>query len=243
MSSAFEIKTDVFEGPLDLLLSLIEKRKFFINDISLAAVADEYIEYTKRLEDFSVKNTADFVLVASTLVLIKSKSLLPTLSLTEEEKESVEDLETRLKIYKRMRELGEGIEKSFGKNMMFEKTIRKNTEMVFSPDKYTNTENIFASIKDVLKKLPKKDIIPQAVVQKVISLEERMDNLAERIKNSFKMSFTEFSGMGKKERVDVVVSFLAMLELVKQNVIDVKQDMKFGDIDIESKEVGTPKYE
>lgn len=243
MSKKFEIKTEVFEGPLDLLLSLIEKRKLFINDISLAQVADEYIEHIKKLDEFSVKNAADFVLIASTLVLIKSKSLLPTLSLTEEEQVSVEDLEIRLKIYKQMRELGEGIEKKFGTQMIFEKTMHKNTVIVFSPDKYTDTQNIFTAIKDVLHKLPKKEVISQTIVQKVISLDEVMDDLASRIKNNFKMSFGEFSGMGKKERVHVVISFLAMLELVKQNIINVKQDMEFGNIDIESKEVCTPNYE
>ncbi len=244
LNEKFEIKTEVFEGPLDLLLSLIEKRKLFINDISLAQVADEYIEYVRNLENFSVKNTADFVLIASTLVLIKSKSLLPTLDLTGEEQESVEDLEKRLKIYKKMRELGESvIDKNFGRSMIFEKTVRKNKEIVFSPDKYTDKENLFISIKNVIARLPKKEIIPQTVVQKVVSLEEMMDNLSKRIKSNFKMSFKDFSEMGRKERVYVVVSFLAMLELVKQNVINVKQEIKFGDIDMESKEVGVPKYE
>ena len=242
MSTNFEIKTEVFEGPLDLLLSLIEKRKLFINDISLAQVADEYIEYIKRLDEFSVKNAADFVLIASTLVLIKSKSLLPTLSLTEEEQVSVEDLETRLKIYKRMRELGESIEKNFGAQIIFEKTVRKNSKIVFSPDKYTDNKNILSAIKEVISRLPKKEVVREAIVQKVVSLEETMDNLSERIKQNFKMSFKDFSGMGKKERVHVVVNFLAMLELVKQNIINVKQDIKFGDIDMESKDVGTPSY-
>ena len=74
----YTVKTEAFEGPLELLLNLIEKRKLFISDISLAQVADDYIEYINKQEDFPMASTADFILVASTLVLIKSKSLLPT---------------------------------------------------------------------------------------------------------------------------------------------------------------------
>jgi hypothetical protein len=94
MDSEFQVKTHIFEGPLDTLLSLIEKRKLFINDISLAQVADDYISYVKSLNDFPIADSAHFILIASTLVLIKSKSLLPTLTLSEEEESSIEDLES-----------------------------------------------------------------------------------------------------------------------------------------------------
>jgi segregation and condensation protein A len=75
MRKSFVIKTPVFEGPLELLLSLIEKRKLFINDIALASVADEYMEHVRTLSEFPMRDVAQFVLVAATLVLIKSKSL------------------------------------------------------------------------------------------------------------------------------------------------------------------------
>ena len=81
----FQIKTEAFEGPLDLLLALIEKRKLFISDISLAEVADDFIEYIKTFDEFPVDMTANFILIASTLLLIKSKSLLPSMTLTSEE--------------------------------------------------------------------------------------------------------------------------------------------------------------
>src|SRR4051812_32375972 len=102
----FLVKHEQFEGPLDLLLSLIEKRKLFINDISLAKVADDFINHIKNFEQFPIGESANFILIASTLLLIKSKSLLPTLQLTEEEQGSIEDLETRLKIYQRIKDGG-----------------------------------------------------------------------------------------------------------------------------------------
>lgn len=240
----YTIKTEVFEGPLALLLSLIEKRKFFINDISLAQVADDYIEYINNQEDFPMASTADFILVASTLVLIKSKSLLPTLDLSSEEEGSIDDLEKRLKLHQKMKELSLHITKQFGKNIMYPRTLSKNVEPVFSPDEDLTTFKIKEGIMFVLHNLPKKVIaLPKKVVEKVISLEEVMKNLTERITKSLKMSFKEFSGIGKKEKVDVIVSFLAMLELVKQGAISVTQDEHFSDITIESDNVGVPSYD
>ena len=242
MSSDFIIKTEVFEGPLDLLLSLVEKRKLFINDISLAAVADDYISHIQRLESIPVGNTANFILVASTLVLIKSKSLLPSLKLTEEEEANIEDLQQRLKEYQRIKELSIHVKNMFAKNIIFQQSQSLQKEPVFSPDKKTNTENIFSAIKDVIKSLPKKEVIPQTVVKKVVSLEKMIENLTTRIQSNLSMSFKEFAGVGKREKVEVVVGFLAMLELVKQGAIDVIQGERFGDINMESKEIGVPKY-
>ena len=93
---SFAIKTEVFEGPLDLLIDLVERRKLLINDISLAAVTDEYIEHVSRMQERSLSGTAHFVQLAATLLLIKSKSLLPVLELTDEEEHAIEDLEERL---------------------------------------------------------------------------------------------------------------------------------------------------
>lgn len=240
----YTIKTEIFEGPLDLLLSLIEKRKLFISDISLAQVADDYIEYINKQEDFPMSHTVDFILIASTLVLIKSKSLLPTLDLSSEEQGSIDDLEKRLKIHQRMKELSLHVSQMFGKNVMHTKTLSKNVPPVFSPDEDLSISKISEGIRSVLHNLPKKAAaIPKKVVAKVISLEEVIENLAERITKNLRMSFKEFSGIGKREKVDVIVSFLAMLELVKQGAISVSQEQHFSDITIESDSVGVPKYD
>ncbi len=238
----YSVKTHVFEGPLDLLLNLVEKRKLFINDIALSKVADDYIAHINELGHFPIAESAQFILIASTLLLIKSKSLLPTLSLTEEEESSIEDLENRLKIYQKMRELAVHIKDRFGKNVIFEKNPSKTIEAVFSPDESMTVPSFYAAIKDVLKNLPKKEIIPKAVVRKVVSLEEMIGSLTERIKSSLKMSFRDFAKVGKEEKVHVIVSFLAMLELVKQGVIMVSQEKEFDDIHIETQEVGVPNY-
>ena len=235
----FKIKTEVFEGPLDLLLSLIEKRKLHINDVSLAKVTDDFITHLQNREAYSIKDTSDFLVVASTLLLIKSKSLLPTLDLSEEEKTDIHDLELKLKIYKKIKELSVHIKNNFGKKMIFFPNARK-AEPVFSPDASMTKENISKAIFEVIRNLPKFEARPKLKVVKVMSLEEMITNLTKRVQSNLKMSFKDFSGMGKVEKVNVIISFLAMLELVKQGIIEVSQKDKFDDINMESKSVGTP---
>lgn len=242
MGDEYLVKTHVFEGPLDTLLSLIEKRKLFINDISLAQVADDYIAYVKSLENFPIADSAHFILIASTLVLIKSKSLLPNLSLTEEEQSNIEDLETRLREYQKYKALALHLRERFGIHTEYLRLPSKEKVIVFAPDKNTTVSRISETIHSLILAMPKKEFVPKAIVQKVISLEEMMDNLSKRITSAMKMSFKDFAGVGKSEKVNVIVSFLAMLELVKQGIIEVRQDKDFHDIEMETQVTGVPKY-
>lgn len=242
MSTTFTIKTQTFEGPLDLLLSLIEKRKLFINDIALAQVTDDFIAHIQNFEKLPMADSAQFILIASTLLLIKSKSLLPALTLTEEEEEGIHDLETRLNIYQRIKDASSNIKELFGKQIIFPRLQSAKVEPVFSPHESMNLLSLAKAIKDIIEALPKKENIPKAVVRKVISLEETIDNLTKRITQGLKMKFSEFSSIHKEEKVNVIVSFLAMLELVKQGIIHVSQENHFGDIHMETKEVGVPRY-
>ena len=102
---AYHICLEQFEGPLDLLLSLIEKEKLDITHVSLAKVADQYLKYLETEESISLGNLTAFLSVAARLILIKSRALLPILEFSDEEEESMDDLETRLKVYKRFREV------------------------------------------------------------------------------------------------------------------------------------------
>ncbi|KKT82229.1 MAG: Segregation and condensation protein A [Candidatus Azambacteria bacterium GW2011_GWA1_44_9] len=238
----YQIKTKVFEGPLELLLDLIEKRKLFINEISLAQIADDYVAHLKSFEKFPVDFVSNFLMVASTLILIKSKSLLPTLSLTPEETQDIAELEARLKEYQRIRELSLHVKKLFGFNMLFPKGQTRLREALFVPSEEITTSSIFSSIRDVIARFPKKVSLPKVMVRKVISLDEMMSRLTDRITSNLKMSFREFAGVGKAEKVNVIVSFLAMLELVKQGVLAVTQHAHGDDIHMETGILETPKY-
>lgn len=238
----FTVKTQSFEGPLDLLLDLIEKRKLFISDISLAKVTDDFIAHVKQFEVMPMGESAHFILVASTLLLIKSKSLLPEFALSEEEKEDIHDLETRLKIYKRIKEAGAHVSQLFGKEMIYSQSQARPIAPVFAPDLAFNLEKALMSLREIMNRLPKRENLPKHVMKKVISLEEMIGNLTNRITSHLKMSFKEFTKEHKENRVNVIVSFLAMLELVKEGILMVSQESAFGDIQMETKEVGVPRY-
>ncbi len=239
---SFTIKQAHFEGPLDLLLDLIEKRKLFVSDISLAQVTDDFIAHVKQFEQLPMGESAHFILIASTLLLIKSKSLLPELALTEEEQGDIRDLETRLKIFKRIKEASTHIQRLFGSQVLFVQSHARPIQPTFTPAPEFSLEKALVSLKDLINRLPKKEALPKHVVQKVISLEDMIGTLTTRITSSLRMSFKQFSGEHKGEKVNVIVSFLAMLELVKEGVLHVTQERHFDDIQMETKQVGVPRY-
>ncbi len=241
----FRIKTEQFEGPLDLLLSLIEKRKLLINEFSLSKITDEFIAYAETIPGDAVEEKTDFIVIASTLLLIKSRSLLPNLSLSEEEEQSIDQLEKRLELLKKAKELGEIIKERFGKNPIFFAEFKTKGEVVFAPHKSIEKVSLSLLLHTLLNSIPKKEKIQTAVIKKVITIEEMIEKLAEKVKGAIKMSFREFTGgkpVSKEQKVEVIVGFLAMLELVKQGIVDVSQHAHFEDIHIESKEVGLPHY-
>ncbi|PJE74324.1 MAG: hypothetical protein COV01_02395 [Candidatus Taylorbacteria bacterium CG10_big_fil_rev_8_21_14_0_10_41_48] len=239
---SFTVKHPQFEGPLELLLDLIEKRKLFVSDIALSQVTDDYINHVRSFQDFPIADSAQFILVASTLLLIKSKSLLPTLDLTTEERSDIADLERRLALYQKFREIARGLQGSFGKKFLFPRNER-HMQPVFSPDESMTLDNLVDAIQRVLTSLPKKEFLPKVLVDKVISLEEMIGRLTERVTASLRMGFRDFASVGKETKVNVIISFLAMLELVKQGMIEVVQERHFDDITMETEgAVDTPKY-
>ena len=236
----YQVKTNNFEGPLEVLLNLIEKRKLFINEISLASITDEYISFVRNIDKKDVGAYASFISVAATLILIKSRSLIPNLALTEEEKEDIGALERRLELYKLIKEIGEDIKKDFGKKIIFPRLPIKIETKVFAPDIQITKESILANALAVINAMPEEEPQkPEVVILKVKSLEDTINDLVERVKVSMKTSFKSFSagqgyGEGKEQKVGVIVSFLAMLELVRQGLIDATQNNDFEDIELES---------
>jgi len=240
----FVIKTEHFEGPLELLLSLIEKRKLFINDFSLAQIADDYISFINNSNNFPLKDVSNFIVLASILLLIKSKSLLPNLELTSEEEESIDDLERRLKEYKIIKSLSTHIQKRFGSNIIFSSSAMQATP-VFTPDKTITKNSLKDSLFEVIARFPEKEKRenPKASIKKVISLEEMIDSLTERIKSNLKITFKDFSkSVNKGEKINTIVGFLAVLELFKGGLVNLSQNENFSDIHIESHNISTPRY-
>lgn len=232
------VKTAVYEGPLEVLLELIEKRKLLINDISLASVTDEYIARVNALPNLPVGETAEFISLAATLLLIKSRSLLPSLELSADESRDIKELEYRLAVYQLLKEASGNLDR-LDEVYLYEGRPRE-LEPLFIPDPSATPGSLRSAAQTLIDGFPTTLMLPKVEVKTIISLEEMIDSLAARISKAFKMSFKEFTG--KKERGEVIVGFLALLELVKQGIIKAEQESGHGDIILESHAVSTPSY-
>ncbi len=237
----FAIKTEQFEGPLELLIELVEKRKLLINDISLAAVTDEYMQRVSMMQEQSLPNTAQFITLAATLLLIKSKSLLPVLDLTDEEESSIEDLEERLKRYQLYRNAAEDIKSIFGESFQFSPEYVPKREPFFLPDSFCTTSELAEALHQVLTNLPKFEKKPSVKVRPTISIEEMMETLKKRIEQQITTRFSEIR-KSEPEHKNVIVGFLAILELFKQANVLIVQQHRFADIELESEKGETPRY-
>lgn len=235
---SYTIKTGSFSGPFALLLALVEGKKLHINDVSLAEVTEDYIRYVNELEKKDPAAISSFIVVAAALILLKSKSLLPELGLTEGEESDIKSLEDRLRQYELYMRLSAHVRQAFGRRVIFPLEERKPETLVFLPDAQITRQSMMAFARDMLDRLPKKTALAEVEVKKVISIEEMIDKLAGRIQDSLKMNFREFSNHArgprtKEEKVLVIVSFLAMLELTRQGIIEVTQENNFDDIIME----------
>ncbi|CAN5772598.1 segregation/condensation protein A [soil metagenome] len=236
----FTVKHDAFEGPLELILDLIEKRKLLVNELSLAQVTDDYIAHVRSGEHFPMEDAANFIGVAATLLLIKSRSLLPDLELSSLEEEDVEDLKHRLELYEKARVAARELGRIFGTHRMLPRGERA-PEVVFSPSRDMTLEALERALRDTLAARETEVKLPEARIRPMVSIEEMMDTLRTRVERALTLSFKEFTG-NKGERVEVIVSFLALLELVKQGTVEVSQYGHFNDIQITNTSGGVPRY-
>lgn len=233
-----EVKIEKFEGPLGLLLKLIEQEELDITQISLAKIADQYIEYIKNTEKISPDDLAEFLVVAARLLLIKSRALLPFLY--PEEEEEIEELEQRLKMYKEFVEASKGISKLIGKKkFMFVREFNRKAILasanLFSPPKNLRADDLRMIFSDLLGRIKPMEKLEEKVLEEKINIEDKIVSIQNMIRDRIEVSFNNFLSSAKT-KTEVIVSFLAMLELVKQRDIFVSQDNLFDDILISKKE-------
>ena len=239
--AGFLIRSGSFEGPYDLILDLIDKRKLSVNELSLSQVTDDYIAFVRGHEAFPMEEAAQFIGVAATLLLIKSKSLIPELELSMEEEEDVDDLKRRLVQYEAVREARQDLARLFGVQMMVPAGERPPVPL-FAPARDLTVPNLTQALAAALANLEKvEEKLPEARVRPLVSIEEMMDTLLARVQRAATLSFKEFSG-GSREKVEVIVSFLALLELVKQGAVDAAQHDPYADIRITNTSTGVPRY-
>lgn len=226
----YKIKLEKFEGPLELLLQLIENQKLEITEVSLAQVTNQYIEYIHTATAVNPEEIADFLLVAAKLLYMKSKEILPG-AIWDEEEEI--DLEKQLKIYKEYYEASKVIDKmAKAENFTYSRLapIKKEIEAGFYPPKKLTKAIMRDLFSNALKRLEPIIYIPQAIIAKTITITEKIKQIREAIKKSISLNFKELLKKGGK--ADAIISFLAMLELIKQQDIEVYQEGLFNDITI-----------
>ncbi len=241
MTTSFAIETPAFKGPLETLYDLIESRKMSVSEISLSEVCDAYLAYVEKLPELPLGETAQFILVASTLLLIKSRTLLPSLELSVEERESVEELERRLARYALVRKAAKVLRREWGKSPLVLARRAPARPAAFSAGE-TSLSLIHDAVIRLLKSLPKPEALAQAAVAPVLALEDVIKSLHTRLRTAIRTRWSDLT-RNTADRHELIVHFLAVLELVRNGSASVTQDKLFSDITIEIENAtGAPRY-
>lgn len=227
----YSVKIEQFEGPLDLLLNLIEEEKIDITRISLAKVTDQYLEYIKSYESISLYNLSSFLSIAAKLILIKSQALLPLLQLDEEEEEEIKDLEKQLEALKVIKgiipKFFETLENS---NSSFAHEGMWGMKPHFCPPDGITAMDLREAFLVSLTSIPEFEKLEEKIISDVVSLERKIIDVQKMIKSKALKTFSEIK-KNSKDKAEVVVSFLAVLELVKQRIVVARQEGVFDDIE------------
>ena len=229
------IKLEKFEGPLALLLQLIEKEEMDVTQVSLANVADQYVSYIREVRNIIPEEMADFLVVAARLLLIKSKALLPYLY--PEEEEEIQDFEDQLKMYQEFLAATKKLERILGKKkFMFAREFNRKAALsqtnLFSPPKNIKVKDIKNIFSDLLFRLRPEEKLEEETLDHKINIEDKIISIQNSLLNRIKMSFDNIISEAKN-KTEIVVSFLAVLELMRQREIMLKQDGLFKEILIE----------
>lgn len=227
------IKLEQFEGPLDLLLELVEQQKLEISQVSLAQVTEQFLGYLQHAEKLHLEELADFLVVAAKLLLIKSRILIP--SLAQEDGDEI-DLEQQLKIY---REYYEAAKKMHARILERRYSFSRNvslkllpTERSFRPPVHVTSDDLGRFFKAVLKRLEPFITIPEEVIIKTVNIREKIETIKQRILAEASINFQSLLS-STTSRTDIIVTFLALLELVKLRAIAVVQDDMFSPIQVQ----------
>ncbi|HOY56218.1 MAG TPA: segregation/condensation protein A [bacterium] len=228
----YNVKLEKFEGPLDLLLQLIEQADLDITELSISTVAEQFMNYLSQVEEKNSEELADFLVVAAKLLLIKSKALLPNVDL-----ESVDDgidLAQQLKIYREYYEASQKMAAILAtqQTMFFRDKIPLDLKIIFNPPKNITTQKLKEMFLAVLKEIEPIVRLPRRALLRAISIKEKIENIRTKILAGLSLRFKELVG-DSKSKTEIIVTFLSVLELVKQKTVTVTQEEMFEEIIIE----------
>lgn len=230
----YNVQTPVYDGPLDLLLDLIERAELDITSVSLAMVTDQYLVYINSLEQMNADEISAFIVIAAKLLQIKSEALLPRPPAREPgEEDAGQSLVDQLKLYKRFKEIGGWM------NTQQEASLRTYLRIAPPPKvepkldlSNLTLEKLVAAAETVFAKETEKQPLGVIIAPPRVTIREKIEFITKTLKNIQRMAF---SGLitDRSTRVEIVVTFLAMLELIKRYRISAVQNELFGEIEFE----------
>jgi len=232
--SGYKVQTPVYEGPLDLLLSLIERAELNITAISLATVTDQYLSYLHGLEQMKPDEISSFLVIAAKLVQIKSEALLPRPIEREpgEEDPGVELVELLI-LYKRYKEIAGWLIERQENNLRTYLRVAPPPKVETKLDLSNLTlEGLLAAAESAFSKGQKKEALGTIITPPRVTIREKIDFITTTMKNIQRMTFSGLIA-DKATRIEIVVTFLAMLELIKRYHISAVQNELFGEIEFE----------
>lgn len=239
-TNKYLIKIENFEGPLDLLCHLIDKNKMNINDVNLSEITDQYIDYINKMEEMNLEVTSEFLIMASTLIYIKSKNLLPKAS-DEEEEISEEELLRRIIEYKKYKEISKTLKEMYKNNAV---RFFKNAEVIELPKQKLERNYDKSVIVDAYQKVVKsneekvnqnaRNLEQIAVIEKYTVASKVKQMLTVLVKRP-KFVFNTLFSLKQCEKAEVVSAFSGLLELSRRSEVMTNQDKLFGDISVEKK--------
>lgn len=241
----YQVVLPVFEGPLHLLLHLIEREELDITQVSLAQITNQYLDYLAQLSQRDPGNLADFLVVAAKLLLIKSRVLLPqppALPLPEEE-DVGEDLVRQLIEYRKYREAGRWLQELEERGLQSYVRLADVPALERSVDLGdVSLDDLLAAVREVLAIKPPAPSVNSTVPPITITIADQMVLIERETAGGRAASFRGLLERAAS-RLEVIVTLLALLELVKQLRVVMRQDRPFGDIQIMGREAGQPSKE
>ena len=234
----YAIKIENFEGPLDLLCHLIEKNKMDIYDIHLNEITDQYIQYLNQMEKMNLEIASEFVVMASTLLYLKSKNLLPKQE-EEEEELTEEELIRRIIEYKKFKEISKVLKQNYIENGNRYYKVQENIEL---PKQKLEKEYDNQVIPQIYQQLLERTSVKLNQNAKNIEKIALVENytVASKVKEMFKVLvkqkrfvFNKLFALNKHNKQEVVTAFSGLLEMSRRKKVETTQDELFGDITVE----------
>lgn len=226
-----EIKLEKFNGPLDLLLQLIEQEKMSITELAISEVTEQFMDYLSQMEEAEPEELADFLIIATKLVYVKSKNLLPYLKIDEED--DGPSLADQLRIYKKYLEAAKKINDLWlNKSASYGRLEPPVKVEGFLMPTNAQAENLYVSLLSIIKRLKPLASFPKVTLDRTISIKQRMQSIKNIMEQYKKINFSQILE-NSQNRTEVIITFLAVLDLLKEKVIYIEQTQSFSELVLE----------